>query len=382
MNRRALFGLSFAHFSADLNSGSVTALLPLLTTLFALNYQAATLAVLVSNITSSVIQPLFGMITDRFPRAWLLPAALGLAAFGTAAFALAPTYGVFLVLVAVSGIGVAAFHPIGASGAFFAAADRKASAMSVFSVGGNIGLAFGPLLAAVATSQWGLRGMAVFLVPGALAAVMIGRFTLPADRTARPRLARRSEIPWLVMIALVFVVVMRSVAQFGVMTFYPLYLSRNHILPPALSGGVLFFFLIMGALGTLVGGPISDRFGRRSLLLMSWVASTPLLYLLPRLGGAWQFVALGLLGFAIVTTFSTTIVMAQELLPGRQGVAASLTIGLAIGLGGVAMIFLGQYADQAGVRQVLDALWILGIAAFAGSLSLPNKGMELRPAQG
>ncbi len=381
MNRRALFSLSFGHFTADLNTGTVTALLPLLSALFALNYQAAALAVLVSNVTSSVIQPLFGLITDRHPLRWLLPAALGLAALGTAGYALAPSYGVFLVLVAVSGIGVAAFHPIGASGAFFAAGANRASGMSVFSVGGNIGFAFGPLLAALATHFYGMRGMLFFLVPGAVAAWVLGRFARSSQAPRPQRPSATATVPWLLLAVLVAVVVVRSVTQFSVMTFYPLYLSRTHMLPPTLSGGVLFFFLIMGALGTAVGGPISDHYGRRTLLVLSFVASTPLLYLLPRLGGGWQFVVLGLLGFAIVTTFSTTVVLAQELLPGRQGVAASLTIGLAIGLGGVAVLFLGQYADRFGVRQVLDVLWLLGVPALLGSLWLPNRGREAAAAR-
>ncbi len=373
MNRRALFALSFGHFTADLNSGTVTALLPLLSSLFALNYQDAALAVLVSSLTSSVIQPLFGLITDRHPMPWLLPAALGIAAAGTAAYALAPSYDAFLVLVAVAGIGVAAFHPIGASSAYFAAGERKASAMSIFSVGGNTGFAFGPLLAAAVTHVWGLLGMLVFLGPGALAVAVLGRFKGTGGAAPQRSGSLRASVPWLLLVVLVLVVVLRSVAQFGVMTFYPLYLSRSHILPPTLSGGVLFFFLIMGAFGTLVGGPISDRFGRRTLLLLSWILTTPLLYLLPRLGGAWQFVALGLLGFSIVTTFSTTVVLAQELLPGRQGVAASLTIGLAAGLGGVVILLLGQYADRFGVHQVLDMLWLLGVLAFLGSLPLPER---------
>jgi FSR family fosmidomycin resistance protein-like MFS transporter len=146
-----------------------------------------------------------------------------------------------------------------------------------------------------------------------------------------------------------------------------------HKLPPSLAGAVLFFFLGMGALGTLVGGPISDRFGRRFALLLSWVASTPLLYLLPRSSGIWQFVVLGLLGFTIVATFSTTIVLAQELLPGHQAMASSLTIGLAVGIGGVVVLWLGRVADAAGVQQALNLLWLFGIVAFLASLALPNR---------
>ena len=373
MNRRALWSLSFAHFTADLNSGAVPALLPLVTALFSLNYQAAALIILVSNLTSSVIQPIFGLLADKRPMQWLLPFALGLAAVATASYAVAGSYATFVLLVALSGVGVAAFHPMGASGAYFASGSRRASGMSIFSVGGNIGFAFGPLLAGVATHLFGLRGVAWFLVPGVLAIAVLTVFAPRQAERPPQRQANSKPVPWLLLSLLVLVVVLRSTAQYGVLTFFPLYLTHLHRLSPSLSGAVLFFFLIMGALGTMAGGPFSDRFGRRSLMLWSWAATTPLLYLLPRLPDIWQFVDLGVLGFAIVATFSTTIVLAQELLPGRQGMAASLTIGLAIGLGGVIMLWLGQLADAVGVQEVLGLLWLFGVAGFIGSLMLPQR---------
>ena len=373
MNRRALWSLSFAHFTADLNSGAVPALLPLATTLFSLNYQGAALVILVSNLTSSVIQPIFGVWADKRPMPWLMPFALGLAAAGTAAYAFAGNFVTFVVLVALMGVGVAAFHPVGASGAYFAAGPRRASGMSLFSVGGNVGFAFGPLLAGLATHAFGLRGVLWFLVPGVLAIIVLRVFA-PRQTESRPQgTLKTAPVPWLLLSLLVLVVVLRSTAQYGVLTFFPLYLTHLHRLSPSLSGAVLFFFLIMGAIGTLIGGPFSDRFGRRSLMLWSWAATTPLLYLLPRLPGIWQFVDLGVLGFTIVATFSTTVVLAQELLPGRQGVASSLTIGLAIGLGGVLVLWLGQLADALGVQEVLGLLWVFGVAGFLGSLVLPQR---------
>jgi len=373
MNRRALFGFSYAHFTADLNSGAVAALLPLATVLFSLSYTEAAGVILVSNVTSSVIQPLFGIWADRRPMPWLLPFALGLASLGTAAYALAHSYVPFVLLVAVMGIGVAAFHPVGASGAYFAAGARRASGMSIFSVGGNAGYAVGPLLAGITTHFFGFAGVVWFLLPGA-AALIVLRLLGTQQLAQRPRQETGSHpVPWLVLSLLVLVVVLRSTAQSGVMTFFPLYLTHLHRLSPSLSGAVLFFFLGMGALGTLVGGPLSDRFGRRFLMLWSWVASTPLLYLLPRTSGIWQFVVLGLLGFTIVATFSTTVVLAQELLPGHQAMASSLTIGLAVGLGGVIVLWLGTIADAAGVQQALNLLWLFGIVAFLASLALPNR---------
>jgi len=373
MNRRALFGYSYAHFTADLNSGAVAALLPLATALFALNYAQAAAVILVSNVTSSVIQPLFGILADRKAMPWLLPVALVLASLGTAAYALAHAYLTFVVLVATMGIGVAAFHPVGAAGAYFAAGERRASGMSIFSVGGNAGYAVGPLLAGVVTHFYGFPGVVWFLVPGAAALVVL-RLVGTGQLAHRPHAVdEKRPVPWLILLLLVLIVVLRSVAQSGVMTFFPLYLSHLDRLPPSLAGAVLFFFLGMGALGTLVGGPLSDRFGRRFVMVWSWVASTPLLYLLPRTSGLWQFVVLGVLGFTIVATFSTTVVLAQELLPGHQAMASSLTIGLAVGLGGVVVLWLGTVADAAGLQQALNLLWLFGIVAFAASLAMPNR---------
>lgn len=374
MNRRLLYGLSFGHFTADLNTGAVPALLPLLQLRFALDYRAVALAILVSNLTSSVIQPLFGQLADRRPMPYLPPLAIALAAVGSALYAIAPSYPIFLILVAVAGIGVSAFHPVSASAAYFAAGDRRASGMSIFQVGGNLGFAFGPLLVAVLLALFGQRGLAVFLVPGIIAVLVLVPLAKNTRAEPRRRAAKKVDMsaPLGLLTLLVLVVVMRSTVQFAVMTFFPLYLTKHHGLPPSLSGGVLFFFLLMGALGTMLGGPLSDRFGRRTLLVASWLATIPLLYLLVRAPGVWQYVVLGALGLALVATFSTTVVLAQELLPGRQAIASALTIGFAVGFGGLLVLLLGHYADIFGVTRMLEYMWVLPVAALVLSLPLPN----------
>lgn len=374
-----LYALAYGHFSADLNSGAVPALLPLLQVQFALDYRSVALAILVSNVTSSVIQPIFGSLADRRPMPYLPPLALGLAAVGSALYAVAPTYPTFLVLIAVAGIGVSAFHPVSAAAAYTAAGDRRASGMSIFQVGGNVGFAVGPLLVAVLLGLFGQRGLALFLVPGILAVSILVPFAKHLKALPRPRTKLASQRPTsLVLLSvLVLVVVMRSATQFSVMTFFPLYLTKHHALPVNLSGGVLFFYLLMGAVGTLIGGPLSDRFGRRSLLLASLTVTVPLIYLLPRIAGAGQFVLLGAIGLAIVASYSTTVVLAQEMLPGRQAIASSLTIGLAVGVGGVLVLLLGQYADVVGITRTLEWLWVLPVTALVLSLPLPN-GVEER----
>lgn len=369
-----LYALAYGHFSADLNTGAVPALLPLLQAQFALDYRSVALAILVSNLTSSVIQPIFGSLADRRPMPFLPPLALGLAAIGSALYAVAPTYPTFLVLIAVAGVGVSAFHPVSAAAAYTAAGDRRASGMSIFQVGGNLGFAVGPLLVAVLLGLFGQRGLALFLVPGILAVGVLLPLAKRLKSLPRPRIKAEAQRPVsLVLLALlVLVVIMRSAAQFSVMTFFPLYLTKHHALPVNLSGGVLFFYLLMGAVGTLLGGPFSDRFGRRTLLLTSLIATVPLMYLLPRVAGAGQFVLLGAIGLAIVASYSTTVVLAQEMLPGRQAIASSLTIGLAVGVGGVIVLMLGQYADVVGITRTLEWLWVLPAAALLLSLPLPN----------
>jgi len=373
--------LSSGHLATDLAQGSLPALLPYLVDKFGLSYTAAGALALAATISSSLIQPAFGVWSDARGALWLLPAGVAVAGVGMGAAAIAPAYGLVFLAVLVAGVGVAAYHPEGSKFANYASGERRASGMSFFSVGGNVGFALGPLLAAGLISALGLKGGVLLAVPGLLVAGALV-FVLPylADfapskerRVAAP--ARHSERRGLTL--LLVVVGLRSVAHMGLFTFIPLWeKSKGH---SATHGTVVLAgFLIAGAVGTLLGGPLADRFGRRPVLRWSFVAATPLILVYVLVGGIVGVIAVALAGAAVIGTFGVSLVMSQEYMPGRVGVASGLSIGLAIGLGGVAAVTLGAVADAIDLRTAVLATAAGPALALFVSLLLPPAPLRRR----
>jgi len=342
--------LSSGHWATDLAQGSLPALLPFLAVRFDLSYTMVGALVLAATISSSLIQPAFGLWSDARGALWLLPAGVALAGLGMAFAALAPSYWLVLVGVLASGVGVAAYHPEGSKFASYVSGRRRASGMSLFSVGGNVGFAVGPLLASffVITLGLGLDGGALIALPGLAVAVVLvyslhhlAAFA-PDSEVEVGRSGTRPQ--WRGLSLLLAIVGLRSLAHMGLFTFIPLYeISRGH--GAGYGTRLLAFFLVAGALGTLVGGPLADRVGRRPVLLGSFVVTPPLIAVYVLVGGAAGVVALFLAGMAVIGTFSVSLVMSQEYMPGRVGMASGLSIGLAIGLGGIAALGLGAVAD-------------------------------------
>jgi FSR family fosmidomycin resistance protein-like MFS transporter len=373
--------LSSGHLATDLAQGSLPALLPYLVDKFGLSYTAAGALALAATISSSLIQPAFGVWSDARGALWLLPAGVAVAGVGMGAAAIAPAYGLVFLAVLVAGVGVAAYHPEGSKFANYASGERRASGMSFFSVGGNVGFALGPLLAAGLISALGLTGGVLLAVPGLLVAGALV-FVLPylADfapskerRVAAP--ARHSERRGLTL--LLVVVGLRSVAHMGLFTFIPLWeKSKGH---SATHGTVVLAgFLIAGAVGTLLGGPLADRFGRRPVLRWSFVVATPLILVYVLVGGIVGVIAVALAGAAVIGTFGVSLVMSQEYMPGRVGMASGLSIGLAIGLGGVAAVTLGAVADAIDLRTAVLATAAGPALALFVSLLLPPAPLRRR----
>jgi len=374
LDTRALAALSAGHLATDFASGAVPALLPFVVADFDLSYLEAGAVMLVWATASSVVQPLFGLVSDRRGAIWLLPGGVVLAAVGIGLSALAPAYAVFLLLVALSGLGTAAYHPEGSKFAAFASGDRRASGMSLFSIGGNIGFAVGSVVATGLVLWLGLRGGVLLALPGlAIAAFLV--LLMPFLRSFDPgrsvaRRLRGEDRPGALGLLLA-VVGFRSLAWFGLLTFVPLYeISLGH--SEGYGNRLLAIMLLAGGVGTLAAGPAADRIGRRPVLLGS-VAGTGVfiaVYLLA--GGVLGAVALALVGVCVIGTFGVTMVMSQEYLPSRIGLASGLSIGLSIGLGGVAAVGLGALADQIDLDR---ALWVCAVAPFlalAIGLRLPS----------
>ena len=256
-NRRLLALLSIGHLVTDMNQGALPALLPFLRGPFDLSYTSAGIIILVANLTSSVIQPVFGYLSDRKSIRLLLPWGVLLAAIGLGFSGTAPNYVVLLLLVALAGVGVAAYHPEGYKSAFQVAGSKTATGLSFFTVGGNFGIALGPPAITLLMSLFGLPGTLGLLGPGLLVAAALA-LALPALAAAQPegeRAAEKTEsrkpMRW-AMALLVGVVILRSWSQLGLVSFIPFYYVDLLKSDPRVVGPLLFVFLASGAVGTLV----------------------------------------------------------------------------------------------------------------------------------
>jgi FSR family fosmidomycin resistance protein-like MFS transporter len=377
MNRPRLWTLSLGHLVVDLTTGAIPALLPLVEGPLRLTVAALSLIVALLNFTSSVIQPLFGYLVDHWRLPWLLPAGFVTASVGMAALGFAPNETTLVALVILTGAGTAAYHPEASRAAYQAGGPQRASAMSIFSVGGNLGFALGPVFLSGFAAVAGLHGTVLFLVPALVALVLFARYgPKPDEEAAAPsRRWREGRNDLLGAALLVLAVLFRSAVIFGLATFVPLdAVHRLHT--PARTAGLLDFALLgAGALGTLVGGPIADRVGREGFVATALLLATPFVALVPGSRGALLLVALALAGVFLVSTFAVTVVLNQEALPRSIGMASGMSIGLAVGLGGLLVLELGHVAETAGLAAALRALpaFTLASALLAGLFALHRR---------
>jgi FSR family fosmidomycin resistance protein-like MFS transporter len=374
-NYRLLGLLALGHLVIDTNQGSLPALLPYLKAVLGLTYTATGVIVLMASVTSSLIQPLFGFLADKTSRRWLLPLSVFLSSIGIALSGVAPSYYALLALVMVSGFGVAAYHPEGYRTATQVAGDRKATGVSIFSTGGNIGIAVGPPLITLLLVSFGLPGTLGMLLPGLLVTVLLVT-VLPGLSRPLPARAQGATLAPKTMVKgmslLILVVAIRSWTQLGFTTYMPFYYLEVLKGDPRMVGTLLAVFLGAGAAGTLVAGPISDRVGHRRYMVSVFFLTPPLAVAFLLVSGLWTFVLLAALGFVLVSTFTVSVVLGQAYMPRNLGMASGLIVGFAIGAGGVGATALGWVADHWGLP---SALWISALTPILGcavSLTLPE----------
>jgi len=385
VDRRAMATLSAGHLCTDIGQGSIPALLPFLIARDHLSYATASALVLAATVSSSVIQPLFGHVSDRRSLPWLMPLGPLLGGIGVGLIGLAPNYGLAFAAVLLSGTGVAAFHPEGSRFANYVSGDRRSSGMSLFSVGGNIGFALGPAIITPSVLALGLHGTLVVIAPTALMAAVLahelGRLKRFRPLSPRTRDQPSSPADWGPFTLLGLVIALRSFVYFGMVTFLPLYFVHVLHAGRGAGGAALTAMLVGGAAGTLIGGPLADRFGRKRVLVCSMAVLPPLIGALLLSGPVLATLFAALAGAATIATFAVTIVMGQEMLPGRIGVASGVTIGLSIGLGGVGAPLLGVLADADGLRAVFELLLAFPVAALLVGLLLPARPRASWPAE-
>jgi MFS transporter, FSR family, fosmidomycin resistance protein len=386
LNRKSVALLAIAHLFTDTNQGALPALLPLLIASHHWKYATAGTLVLVANGSSSFLQPIIGHFSDRFAAPWLVWAGMVVATLGIALLGIAPNYGWMLAAVAFGGIGSAAFHPEAARLMNIVAGPKRATAMSLLAAGGNSGFAIGPLMAGAVTVAFGLAGTPLLIVPALILAVVLAT-RLPssvaahqAASHARAGLNQKLEDTWGPFSWLSATIVCRSVIFYGLNTFLPLYWIAVWHQSREAGGRALTLLLVSGAMGTLMGGRLSDRFGRRRVITTA-LGAVPFLLVLflftPTVG--WCYAALIPLGAILFAPFSAMVVLGQEYLPNRVAMASGVTMGLAGNIGGLAAPLLGSIADHHGMQSSFWVLVGLAVATFALSTTLRERVSVAEP---
>ncbi|WP_258359211.1 MFS transporter [Moorella sulfitireducens (nom. illeg.)] len=382
MQKHILYLLSLGHMVTDINQGLLPIFLSVYKQQAGLTFTAASFIAALSNISSSVIQPLFGYLSDKYQLRWLLPAGCLLAGLGMAAFGLVRGYYLLVALVFVSGLGVAAYHPEASKSAHYISGPLQAGSMAIFSVGGNLGFGLGPIIASLILTHGGLKSSWLVILPTILTVALLvhsmpaigramGTDTVAAAAPQKVK-TNYSRASLTAVTLLVLVVILRSWLHTGLTYYIPFYYQHYLHGDAAFASTMLSIFLIAGAVGTLVGGRIADYWGAKRMILASMLVLIPLVLAFPYVKGAWVAILLALSGFFVVSTFAPAIVLAQSLMPRHIGMASGLMMGFAIGTGGLGLLLLGGVADARGVPFVIHLLAIVPALAAVLTLPLPD----------
>ncbi len=382
MDRRSVSLLSAGHFCIDICQGAVPAILPFLIVERHFSYAAAASLVLATSLASSVIQPLFGSLADRFAAPWLMPTGLIVAGLGLAGAGIAVDFWQIVVFMMISGIGVATFHPEAARWVNLVASQKRATGMSLFSLGGNLGFATGPLLTTTLLLVFGLPGTAFLLLPLVIISLALilsfPRFLSyykPRSHGDKKTTSSGTDA-WGAFSLLTVAVICRSIVFYGINTFLPLYWIAVFHQSKSVGSLALTILLLTGAIGTIISGRVADRYGRRIVVLIGFALLAPIILAFVTLGTLnmpLAFVLLLPLGLGLFLPASVMIVMGQEYLPSYVGTASGVTLGLAVSVGGIVTPFFGHIADLYGVHAALVGLIFVALLAVAVSVALPKR---------
>ncbi|QED47329.1 MFS transporter [Cytobacillus dafuensis] len=378
---KILIIIGLCHLLNDSIQAIIPAMFPILENSMGLSFTQLGIIGFALNIVASVLQPIVGMATDKKPMPYALPIGLTSSMIGVLGLALAPSFEYIVISVVFIGLGSAVFHPEGSRVAYMAAGSKRGLAQSIYQVGGNSGQAMAPLITALILVPLGQIGAAWFT---GVAAIAVGLLTYIAiwyarnlrieqsmlNKKSKSTIENQKGLAKGVKFALVLILVLifaRSWYISGMTNYYAFYTIENYSFSITQAQIFLFAFLVAGALGTFFGGPLADRFGKKRVIFLSMIVSAPLTILIPFVPPTAAFCLLTVTGFILMSSFSVTVVYAQELVPGKIGTMAGLTVGLAFGMGAIGAMVIGRLADIIGIT---DTMILTAFLPLIGLLTL------------
>lgn len=360
-----ILAISFGHLLNDMMQSVIPAVYPLIKKEFSLSFTEIGLITLTFQLTASLLQPFVGFFTDKRPFPMSLSAGMAFTFAGLLLFSLSGTFELLLVSVGLVGVGSSIFHPESSRVAHMASGGKKGLAQSIFQVGGNAGSALGPLLAALIVAPFGMQGVswvALAAVVGMILLWRVGRWygnhlelrraKNDSGERSRPFLSRRRILGALgILLILIF---SKYFYLAGMTSYFTFFLIDKFHVTAQQSQLFLFAFLAAVAIGTIIGGPLGDRFGRKYVIWLSILGAAPFTLLLPYVSLFWTIVLSVIVGVIIASAFSAILVYATDLVPGKVGTIAGLFFGLAFGLGGIGSAVLGNLADHTSIAFVFS----------------------------
>ncbi|MDF2571382.1 MAG: fsr 1 [Sporomusa sp.] len=368
---KAVLLVAAAHMVTDFSQGALLVALPYFKAKFGLTYTQVSLIALTQNLTSSVIQPFFGYATDRKQRPWLMAAGCLLSGLGMLASLMLTSYWLLVFTTALTGLGIAAFHPEGAKTVNRLSGEAKGKGVSMFVVGGNAGFAGGSLIMGGLLASGSDTMLWLYILPCLLTVWPLYKLAvslpLPTGKPAES-LGSLAGVISLPLVALLGVTLVRATVSASIGAFIPLYYVSYLNGNPVYASWLLTVFLAGGAVGTLAGGVLSDKYGSKRVMLYSILPISLLLALFNMSSGSVVFALLAAASALLSAAFAGCLVLTQRMMPGNVGMASGLTLGFSVGLGSLGVLALGRVADIWALPIVFDILAVLPVIGFGLTL--------------
>lgn len=390
MNRKYVYLLALAHLSNDITVGALPAILPFFVSQYGMDYSSVAGLMFASCFLSSVVQPAFGWLADRKSRAWYMSFGILLAGVAMGMAGLFKNYWAIFTVITLSGIGGAIFHPEAARMVNKVSGNKRGTALSIFSVGGNSGFAIGPMIAVASITAFGMQGTTVLCFVAVIMATILMLF-VPKMKAEIAEAASGNAVEisaakeangkndWKAFAHLTLLIVCSSIVICGLRSFIPLYWVDVLGLSEAAAGSALTLLFTLGVVTTLIGGLMADKFGYLRIVRMSYVLLAPMVALLSQTTDVTMaYLLMVPIGFAMFSPFSSVVVLGQSYLARSIGFASGVTMGLSFSVGGVVVPLIGHFADSHGLTATMELLTVIAVLAaiFSFFLTQPEKRQD------